>query len=51
MTSDHGNDPLYSGFNHTRELLPLTIFSKRFKKPKVLEDVLGLRNKWKYCCP
>ncbi|ADV34630.1 phosphopentomutase [Mycoplasmopsis fermentans] len=42
ITSDHGNDPLYPGFNHTRELLPLTIFSKRFKKPKVLEDVLGL---------
>ncbi|KKB26775.1 phosphopentomutase [Mycoplasmopsis meleagridis] len=42
MTSDHGNDPLYPGFNHTRELLPLTIFSKSFKDPKVLPDVRGL---------
>ncbi|MEA4115279.1 phosphopentomutase [Mycoplasma sp. 744] len=42
MTSDHGNDPLYPGFNHTRELLPLTIFSKSFKKPRVLNDVNGL---------
>ncbi|MBU4689933.1 phosphopentomutase [Mycoplasma zalophidermidis] len=42
MTSDHGNDPLYPGFNHTREMLPLTIFSKSFKSPKVLKDVEGL---------
>ncbi|EGV00415.1 phosphopentomutase [Mycoplasmopsis columbina SF7] len=42
MTSDHGNDPLYPGFNHTRELLPLTIYSKLFKDPKVLPDVNGL---------
>ncbi|WP_027120345.1 phosphopentomutase [Mycoplasmopsis lipofaciens] len=42
MTSDHGNDPLYPGFNHTRELLPLTIYSKLFKDPKVLDDVNGL---------
>ncbi|QSF13941.1 phosphopentomutase [Mycoplasma sp. Mirounga ES2805-ORL] len=42
MTSDHGNDPLYPNFNHTRELLPLTIFSKQFKQTKVLPDVLGL---------
>ncbi|WP_029906545.1 phosphopentomutase [Mycoplasmopsis opalescens] len=42
MTSDHGNDPLYPGFNHTRELLPLTIYSKAFKDPKVLPDVMGL---------
>lgn len=42
MTSDHGNDPLYPGFNHTRELLPLTIYSKSFTEPKVLKDVSGL---------
>ncbi|VEU78059.1 phosphopentomutase [Mycoplasmopsis columbinasalis] len=42
MTSDHGNDPLYPGFNHTREFLPLTIYSKSFKEPKVLLDVMGL---------
>ena len=35
MTSDHGNDPTMPGQDHTREALPLTIFSKSFKKPKV----------------
>ncbi|UUD35967.1 phosphopentomutase [Mycoplasmopsis citelli] len=42
MTSDHGNDPLYPGFNHTREYLPATIYSKSFTKPKVLETLNGL---------
>ncbi|QZE12667.1 phosphopentomutase [Mycoplasma sp. Ms02] len=42
MTSDHGNDPLYPGFNHTREYLPATIYSKSFKKPKVLDTFQGL---------
>lgn len=42
MTSDHGNDPLYPGFNHTREYLPATIYSKSFKSPKVLETFNGL---------
>ncbi|MEE3927965.1 phosphopentomutase [Mycoplasmopsis ciconiae] len=42
MTSDHGNDPLYPGFNHTREFLPATIYSKQFKKPKVLPNFEGL---------
>ncbi|WP_436359136.1 hypothetical protein ACR34G_01945 [Mycoplasma sp. 480] len=31
ITSDHGNDPSFPGSNHTREALPLTIFSKSFK--------------------
>ncbi|UWD33924.1 phosphopentomutase [Mesomycoplasma molare] len=30
MTSDHGNDPSFPGSNHTREALPLTIYSKSF---------------------
>ncbi|MEA4206200.1 phosphopentomutase [Mycoplasma sp. 1199] len=42
MTSDHGNDPLYPGFNHTREYLPLTVYSKSFKSPKVLPALEGL---------
>lgn len=42
MTSDHGNDPLYPGFNHTREFLPATIYSKSFKSPKVLPNFNGL---------
>ncbi|AZZ65706.1 phosphopentomutase [Metamycoplasma phocicerebrale] len=41
MTSDHGNDPTY-GPEHTREALPLTIFSKLFTKPRVLGTLRGL---------
>ncbi|WP_412031568.1 phosphopentomutase [Metamycoplasma buccale] len=42
MTSDHGNDPTYKGTDHTREALPLTIYSKSFKNPKVLGNLKGL---------
>ncbi|TPE57067.1 phosphopentomutase [[Mycoplasma] falconis] len=41
MTSDHGNDPTM-GPDHTREALPLTVFSKSFTKPKVLGVLKGL---------
>ncbi|AEC45641.1 phosphopentomutase [Mesomycoplasma hyorhinis] len=34
ISSDHGNDPLFPGTNHTREALPLTVFSKQFKDMK-----------------
>ncbi|QJG66966.1 phosphopentomutase [Mycoplasma phocoenae] len=40
MTSDHGNDPTWKGSDHTREALPLTVFSKSFKKPKVIKEPL-----------
>ncbi|MBN3534780.1 phosphopentomutase [Mycoplasma procyoni] len=43
MTSDHGNDPSFPGSNHTREALPLTVFSKSFKgKDRNLGVVQGL---------
>lgn len=42
ITSDHGNDPSFKGYNHTREMLPATIYSKSFKKPKKLSDFQGL---------
>lgn len=43
MTSDHGNDPTFPGYNHTRENLPATIYSKSFKgKPSRLNDFKGL---------
>ena len=31
ITADHGNDPTYSGTDHTREQVPLLIYSKQFK--------------------
>ena len=40
MTSDHGNDPTFKGADHTREALPLTIYSKLFKQPHVLKTPL-----------
>ncbi|MBU4692538.1 phosphopentomutase [Mycoplasma zalophi] len=41
ITSDHGNDPTWPGSDHTREALPLTIFSKSFKQPKIFTRPLN----------
>lgn len=30
ITADHGNDPTYKGTDHTREFVPLLVYSKRF---------------------
>ncbi|MBO0439779.1 phosphopentomutase [Candidatus Enterococcus ikei] len=30
ITADHGNDPTYKGTDHTREYVPLLVYSKRF---------------------
>ncbi|MFA9456949.1 phosphopentomutase [Halalkalibacter sp. AB-rgal2] len=32
ITADHGNDPTYPGTDHTRELVPLLVYSKRQKR-------------------
>ncbi|WOV86017.1 phosphopentomutase [Sporosarcina oncorhynchi] len=32
ITADHGNDPVHSGTDHTREFVPLLIYSPSFKK-------------------
>ena len=31
ITADHGNDPTYKGFNHTREYVPLLVYGKMVK--------------------
>lgn len=36
ITADHGNDPTYKGTDHTRENVPLLIYSKSFLEPKHL---------------
>lgn len=36
ITADHGNDPTYRGTDHTRENVPLIIYSKSIKKPQHL---------------
>lgn len=31
ITADHGNDPIHAGTDHTREYVPLLVYSPRFK--------------------
>ena len=38
ITADHGNDPTWVGSDHTREQVPLLIYSKAFKETGVLEE-------------
>ena len=37
ITADHGNDPTFMGNDHTRENVPVIIYSRNFKEPKRLE--------------
>lgn len=37
ITADHGSDPTFKGNDHTRENVPLILYSRSFKKPKRLE--------------
>ena len=39
ITADHGNDPSYKGTDHTRENIPVLIYSKSFKDPKHLKEL------------
>jgi phosphopentomutase len=32
LTADHGNDPTFKGTDHTREFVPLVLYSPRFEK-------------------
>jgi phosphopentomutase len=36
ITADHGNDPTYSGSNHTREYVPFIAYSPSLKDAKEL---------------
>lgn len=36
ITADHGNDPTHHGTDHTREYVPLLVYSKQFTSPKEL---------------
>ena len=39
ITADHGNDPTYQGTDHTREQVPLIIYSKQLTKPVNLGEL------------
>ncbi len=38
LTADHGNDPTYTGTDHTREYVPFIAWSKRMKDGGKIED-------------
>ena len=38
ITADHGNDPSWTGTDHTREKVPLLMYSKRFKAGGALPE-------------
>lgn len=37
VTADHGNDPIHSGSDHTREMVPLLIYSKSLENGREIE--------------
>ena len=37
ITADHGNDPTFKGNDHTRENVPVILYSRNFKKTKRLQ--------------
>lgn len=37
LTADHGNDPTYAGTDHTREYVPILIYSPKFTQAKELD--------------
>ena len=36
ITADHGNDPTFAGNNHTRENVPVIVYSRSFMSPRRL---------------
>ncbi len=36
ITADHGNDPTFAGNDHTRENVPVILYSRSFIEPKIL---------------
>ena len=44
ITADHGNDPTFPGNDHTRENVPVIIYSRDFVEPKRLEAFDTLAN-------
>lgn len=38
ITADHGNDPTFKGNDHTRENVPVIIYSRNFKNPGKLQS-------------
>lgn len=39
ITADHGNDPTFNGTDHTKENVPVIVYSRVFKEPKKLQPL------------
>ena len=39
ITADHGNDPTFKGTDHTREYIPIFMYSKTFKYTGALPSI------------
>ncbi len=39
ITADHGNDPTFKGTDHTREDVPVFVYSSSLKQPKKLDEL------------
>ena len=44
ITADHGCDPTFAGNGHTRENVPVIIYSRNFKSPRRLQPFETLAN-------
>ena len=42
ITADHGNDPTYAGTDHTREYIPLLVYSPSLKRNDTYQSVILL---------
>ena len=42
ITADHGNDPTFAGNAHTRENVPVIVFSRKFKEPQKMDILESL---------
>ena len=39
ICADHGNDPTFKGTDHTREYVPVIVYSKSLKEPKTMQTL------------
>lgn len=44
ITADHGNDPTFAGNDHTRENVPVILYSRNFKKPSRMDPFQTMAN-------
>lgn len=50
ITADHGNDPTWTGTDHTREQVPLLVYSPSLKEGRKIAGNRYLRCDRRYSC-